>query len=175
MFRTVTMIVDNSPADLIVTHPQTESPDMAREMPSLVEWVLRGNQAVVDVQTVTMSFGDWRKPDGGKTTAYIFGFDVSADSLGMPAPFSEDIRRALMEPGAVVVDESDLPKLGIGLGETAELNNKRVRLVGTVRGFRNLMGTNVFMSTKTAQAVDAFSVYGGDSYATIFLVKTAPK
>ena len=174
MFNTVTMIVDNSRADLIVTHQHTESPDMAREMPALVEWTLRSNPEVLDVQSLTMSFGDWRKPGGGKTSAYIFGFDVSPDSLGMPAPFSAELGRALMEPGAVVVDEADLSKLGIMPGETAELNNKRVKLVGTVRGFRNLMGTNVFMSAKTAQAVDAFSLYGGDEYSTLFLVKTAP-
>lgn len=172
MFSTVTMIVDNSSADLFVTHPQTESPDMAREMPALLEWRLMSHPAVQDVQTVTMSYGDWRKPDGGKTMAYIIGFDTSPDTLGMPTPFSDNLRRALLEPGAVVVDEADLHKLNVEPGETAELNNKRVKLVGTVRGFRNLMGSNVFMSTQTARQVDFFSLYGGEQYAQFFLVKT---
>jgi len=172
MFSTVTMIVDNSSADLFVTHPQTESPDMAREMPSRIEWVLMSHPAVLDVQTVTMSYGDWRKPDGGKTTAYIIGFDTTPDSLGIPAPFSEELRRALLEPGAVVVDEADLSKLEVRLGQTAELNNKQVKLVGTVNGFRNLMGSNVFMSSQTARHIDLFSLYSGDQYAQFFLVKT---
>lgn len=172
MFSTVTIMVDNSSADLFVTHPQTESPDMAREMPARLKWRLMSHPAVEDVQTITMSYGDWRKPDGGKTTAYIIGFDTSPNSLGIPIPFSDELRRALLEPGAVVVDEADLPKLSVNPGDTAELNNKRVKLVGTVKGFRNLMGSNVFMSAQTAKHVDFFSLYGGDQYAQFFLVKT---
>lgn len=174
MFETVTIIVDNSTADLFVTHPQTDSPDMAREMPSRLEWRLMSHPAVKDVQTVTMSYGDWRKPDGGKTMAYVIGFDVSPDTLGMPSPFSEDLRRALLEPGTVVVDEADLDKLAVKPGETAELNNKRVKLVGTVNGFRNLMGSNIFMSNQTAKQVDFFSLYRGDQFAQFFLVKVRP-
>jgi putative ABC transport system permease protein len=58
----------------------------------------------------------------------------------------------LTEPGAVVVDESDLGRLGIkGVGDTAEISGQRVRVVGLTRGLKSLAGPYVFCSIDTAR------------------------
>ena len=58
----------------------------------------------------------------------------------------------MSEPGTVVVDESDLNRLGIsGESSRAEINGQRVRVVGLVRGLKGLSGPYVFCSLTTAR------------------------
>src|SRR5438270_11791741 len=60
---------------------------------------------------------------------------------------------ALTEPGTIVVDESDLRRLGIkGVGDFAEISGHRVRVVGLTRRLPSLAGPYVFCSTETARS-----------------------
>ena len=61
----------------------------------------------------------------------------------------------LTEPGAVVVDEQELTRLGLkhGVGDTAEIMGHKVRVVGLVRGFKSIWGPYVFCSMQTARMV----------------------
>ena len=63
-------------------------------------------------------------------------------------------RAYLTEPGTVVVDESDLDRLGLtGVGDIAQIADHRVRVVGIVRGYRGMAGAYVFCSIETARAL----------------------
>ncbi len=61
-------------------------------------------------------------------------------------------RAMLTEPGSVIVDESEFERLGVErVGQTAEVRGNRVRIVGTVRGYKSLAGPYIFCSLETAQ------------------------
>src|SRR5439155_20419464 len=71
-----------------------------------------------------------------------------------PAPeLTREIPSRLSEPGAVVVDGYDRDRLGLspGDGSVGEVNGRRVRVVGTVRGVKGLVGANLFCSIDTAR------------------------
>src|SRR5262249_41899346 len=62
------------------------------------------------------------------------------------------VRERLTEPGAVVVDESEMAKLNIkNVGDIAEVSNCRVRVVGLVQGVASTTAPFVFCSLHTAR------------------------
>lgn len=155
MFATSTQVVDKARADLWVVEGKTQSFDLARAMPARIEMRLRAHPEVVTVQTLAFAGGDWRGPGGGKVLVMVTGFDVTDGSLGLPHDFDPATRRALREVGAVVVDEVDLGKLGVAIGDTAEINGRRVRVVGTTSGMRAIGGANIFASKATVASLSA--------------------
>src|SRR5262249_33705671 len=76
------------------------------------------------------------------------------DALGALRELTPDLRRLLAEPGAVIVDESDLGRLGIrGVGDVGEVTSQRVRVVGLVHGLRSLCGPYVLCSVRTVRGL----------------------
>ena len=67
---------------------------------------------------------------------------------------STGLRQRLAEPGAVVVDRSDLAQLGVRVGDHAWINGQRVRLVAALSGLRALGGVNVLASMDTARSME---------------------
>jgi putative ABC transport system permease protein len=60
----------------------------------------------------------------------------------------------LTEPYTVVIDESDLDRLGIGgLGDFGQISDHKVRVVGIVSGFRAVAGAYIFCSLETARSL----------------------
>jgi putative ABC transport system permease protein len=57
-------------------------------------------------------------------------------------------------PGAVLVDEADLHKLQVAVGDVAVINRKQVRVAGVTRGLRGLGGVNVIASLATTRRLD---------------------
>ncbi len=175
MFGTVSTIVDQASADIWVVATQTESFDMAREVPRELEMRLRAHPDVETVQTMLYSFGNWRRHDNGKASVYVVGLDVTVNSMSMPRTFGPQLREALRDPGAVVVDEADLGKLGAEIGSTAEINGQRVHVVGTTTGMRSIGGANVFMSMATARRVLGAAVGEDNAYYLIRLREPAQR
>lgn len=149
MVGTFTAVVDQASADLWAVEGRTESFDLAREMPRRYEMRLRLHPEVSAVQPLAFAWTDWRRPDGGRVPVYLFGLDVGPASLSLPSGFGEDLRRALEPVGSVVVDEGELAKLGVAVGDVAEVHGGRVRVAGVTRGMRAVGGANVFASGAT--------------------------
>ena len=64
------------------------------------------------------------------------------------------MRLQLTEPGAIIIDRSEFRRLGVnGVGDTAEINKKRVRIVNTVTGNKSLAGPYVFCNVETARSL----------------------
>ena len=62
------------------------------------------------------------------------------------------MRDALTEPNSIVVDRVERDRLGItGVGDYAEINKVRVRVVGETKGLKSLAGPYVFCSRPTAK------------------------
>src|SRR5262249_1162467 len=99
-------------------------------------------------------FTYWSKPNGGTELAMVIGCRLDDDALGSANELTPELRARLTEPGAVVVDEKELERLGItGVGAGAEVAGRRVRVVGLVRGLKSLAGPYVFCSVRTARSL----------------------
>lgn len=171
MFSTTSVIVDRAAADLWVVDKHTQSFDLAREMASRVEMRLRAHPDVAAIQTMNATTGDWRRPEGGAVLIYITGFDIRADSLSMPSTFDPQLRRAIAPFGHVIVDEIDLQKLGVKIGDTAEINRKRVTVAATTTGMRAIGGANVFASQATVRWLAGESNPANSAY---YLIRVTP-
>lgn len=166
MFRTVSTVIERARADLWAIEGRTVSFDLARPMPARIEMRLRAHPQVGTVQQLTYAWADWRRPDGGKVAVYVVGIDVSARSLSAPTTFNQDLRDGLRPLGSVVIDVVDADKLGVGVGDVAEINGHRVTVAGTTTGMRTVGGANVFASRTTAALISPEQ----DDAASYFLI-----
>jgi putative ABC transport system permease protein len=146
--------IDRSSADIWVSNRDVESIALSHPIPE--DWRLRLDEQPEVVQTESLLFGfaSWHRPDSGSAeTCCIVGTRLEDGALGVLRDLTPEMRDRLSEPGAVVVDESERPKLGIkeGAGEVAEVSSRRVRVVGLVRGISSTTAPFVFCSMQTAR------------------------
>jgi putative ABC transport system permease protein len=94
------------------------------------------------------NFANFQKPDGGTDLCFLLGHYGSAGSADVLTP---ELRTALTEPFAIVMDDSDMKRLGMTeINQTAKINGKEVRLVGSVKGLKSLAAPWVLCSHYTA-------------------------
>jgi putative ABC transport system permease protein len=98
-------------------------------------------------------FSKWKKPNGADELIIIVGCRLEDGSLGAVNALTPELREKLTEPNSVVIDESELPRLGLttGVGETGEILGRKVRVVGLIKGYSSLAGPYVFCSLGTAR------------------------
>src|SRR5262249_50307954 len=109
---------------------------------------------VVATEPYLYGFSYWRKPRGGSEVCCVIGSRLEQGALGVVSDLTPGMRTLLTEPGAVVVDESELDRLGgPGVGGVAEVAGRRVRVVGLVRGAMSMGPPYVFCSLRTAYQV----------------------
>lgn len=168
MFSAVSVYIDRSSADLWVGFPGTQSVDQPRSIPEKVENQLRMDPDVIDVERYTWTQADWKRPNGGRISATLIGINPKAESMTFSHLLTPQLRQLLWVPGNLLVDESDLDKLGVKVGDYTELQGKRVRVAGTVRGMRSMGGANVISSLSTARSIDPILLNNNIDY---FLVK----
>lgn len=152
----VSVPIDYARADLWITTSDTESINQSRPIPK--SWLLRlaGRPEVVRTEDYILASGHWHKPNMGSSEVCILvGSRLDKDSLGVVRQIPDELRARLAEPGTIVVDEGDLPVLGLkrGVGEVAEINGKRVRIVGTIRSIQGLDFAWIYCSLETAREV----------------------
>ena len=84
----------------------------------------------------------------------ILGVNVGPSSMGPVRQLSREQWALLSEEGSVVVDRGDLPRLGVtGVGDTAEMYGRLVRVMGITDGMGSLSGPYVFCSLQTARTL----------------------
>jgi putative ABC transport system permease protein len=154
LFSITSIPIDHSQADIWVGAPGVLSVDLGRPVPE--DYLLRvANQPEVErVEVFLQGFMYWAKPHGGSELCIVIGSRLDGDALGALRELTPELRFRLTEPGAIVVDEGELDRLGIrGVGDVAEITNHRVRVVGLVRGLRSLSGPYIFCSISTARSL----------------------
>ncbi len=152
LFDSVAKVIDQAHADVWIGSYRVASVDQAEAMPE--RWMSRliAQPEVEWCEQFVLGREMWHKRNGAAELCVIIGSRLEADALGAPTSLTQEIRNRLSEPGAVVVDEADLPALGITyLGDTAEVSGRRVRVVGLVRGLKGQIGANIWCSIPTAQ------------------------
>ncbi len=154
LFASVAVYVDRSDADLWVGFPDTQSVDLARPIAARHEALVRMHPDVVRVESLTWGAGDWRRPDGVAVSGFLVGVDPRPGGLMFGRLLGAEQRALLETPDAVLIDAADVGKLGVGVGDVAELNRRRVRVAGTVEGLRAIGGANLIASLATARRID---------------------
>jgi putative ABC transport system permease protein len=82
----------------------------------------------------------------------VIGTRLAGDALGAVRTVDLATRYRLTEPGSVIVDQTELGRLGIrGVGDQAEINGHRVRVVALVEGLQSIAAPYVYCSTETAR------------------------
>ena len=153
MFKFASLPVDHAPsAHVWVGGPNVLSVDMGRPIP--VEYLnhLATQPSVDRCEIFLQGFAQWLKPNGGLELCMVVGSHLSGDPLGAMNDLTPEMRAALAETGTVVVDDSDLDRLGVHkVGDVAEVGGRRVRVVGIVSGYNALAGAYVFCSIDTSR------------------------
>jgi putative ABC transport system permease protein len=146
--------IDHSQADLWVTTRDAPSLSLSQPFPASWEMRVAEDPGVVRTETYLYGVTAWHLPGKGSSdVCCVIGARLEDGALGLLHELTPRMRAELAEPGAVVVDEQDLPKLGLahGVGETAEVSAQRVRVVGLVHGFQSVTAPYVFCSQQTAR------------------------
>lgn len=155
LFSITSLPVDNTHADVWVGSPRVLSVDLARPIPESSTFSRLASQpGVTECETYLQGFAYWKRPDGGSELSMVIGSRLDPQSLGLLDKLKErpELLALLTEPGAVVIDESELDRLGVkGIGDTAKISDQEVRIVGLLKGVKSLAGPYVFASIQTAR------------------------
>ncbi len=149
--RTISGVIDNSGADIWIASKGLKNFDIALPMD---ERKVYRTLSVPDVEKAAkfiVQFANWKKPRGGQESIQIVGFETRS-GLGGPWNVIQGSLGALDIEDTVFVDELYLDRLGLeGVGETAEINDRRARIAGMTRGIRSFTTSPfVFASFKNA-------------------------
>lgn len=157
IFGSAAVSVTASSADLWAGYPGTQSVNFGRAIGADVEMRLRMDPEVAAVEPYLWVEGDWHGSDAsaGGVSVYVSGLRAQAGSMMFAQILPAALRERLREPGAVIVDRSDLEQLGVQVGGSAWINGQQVRLVAALPGLRALGGVNVLASMDTARSMEA--------------------
>ncbi|WP_018973436.1 ABC transporter permease [Rudaea cellulosilytica] len=154
IFSSAGVYVSRSGGDIWAGYPGTQTVELGRPVPRDTEMWLRMDPAVVQVEPFQWLDGDWRGPaERGSVSVFVSGIDPNPNGLMFSHVLGPADRARLDEPDAVIVDEADLPKLGLDIGDTAFLNGHRVKIVAAANGLRTLGGVNIVTSIATARTL----------------------
>lgn len=152
----VTATLDRSRADIIVMPPKMESliNSGGGSLPERLQPQMYLHPEVTEVAAWDIEGGRWvNHPKDGKkaVTTYVDVnlVDTRPGAVTLPVDFTEETRRALMEPYAVAIDESQLKRLGVKLGDEASLNGKTVRVRAILTGYPNINNASITVSRDT--------------------------
>jgi putative ABC transport system permease protein len=152
LFSITSIPVDHTRADVWVGAPEVLSVDLGRPIPESYLSRLANQPEVEAPEIFFQGFAYWSKPNGGSELCVVIGSRLEDNSLGAVDELTPELRSRLTEPGAIVVDQSELGRLGLkGVGDVAEIAGRRVRVVGLVHGLRSLAGPYIFCSISTAR------------------------
>ena len=150
----VTTMIDHASTDLWIV------PRGAKcfEDPSLLDLKLRNKVATLDgvatVVPLVIGFSDWRQDSGEMTPVFIVGADLR-DRVLEPWNVTDGNVQNLSQGYSVAVDSSYFDRLGVtGVGSTAEIRGKKVKVVALTDGIRSFTTTPyVFVDLKNARAL----------------------
>ena len=151
IFGSAAVYIEASKGDLWIGYPGTRTIELGRLLPSDTDIWVRLDEAVDRVEPYRWIYGDWRvRDDLGAFSMYVSGIDTSADGLVFAHVLPTELRSRLDQPDSVIVDVTDLDKLGVAVGDRPRINGHVVEVVGTASGLRTLGGVNILASLETA-------------------------
>jgi putative ABC transport system permease protein len=149
LFATVSVVVDKSAAQLWIGFRDTQSVDLGRPLAARSDAAAWAHPGVERVERYVSAYGDLRRSDGVPITVLLNAVDTSDHALAFSALLTPQQRAMLREPGAILIDEADVSKLGARSDWKVEINGRGARIAGVVRGLRAVGGVNVVGSYAT--------------------------
>ncbi|HEY8504441.1 MAG TPA: ABC transporter permease [Gemmataceae bacterium] len=154
LFAITSLPIDRTSADIWVGSPQVLSVDLGEPIPESFLSRVAAVPGVEETEFYYQAFATWTNADGGSDKCMIIGSRLEPGSMGLLDALTPELRDRLTEPNSVVIDVSDLDRLGVkGVGDTAHINRRPVRIVGLVSGVRGLAASYVFCSEPTARTL----------------------
>jgi len=154
LFAITSIPIDHSRAHVWVGSPQVLSVDLGRPIPETFLSRVAAISGVEMPEFYNQAFANWTKPSGGSDLCMVVGTRLGDDAMGYVYELTPDLREKLTEPFGVVIDQSELSRLGVkGIGDTAEINKQKVRIVGLINGIKSMAGPYVFCSLETSRAL----------------------
>ena len=151
-----TATIDRSRANIMILPAKMESliNSGGGSLPGRIQPLIYLNPNVIEVASMDNDGGRWMNvPAPGKkqvsTYINVSMVDTREDAATLPVDYPEAIRVALLEPYAVVIDESQLGRLGVKLGDKATLNGRTVWVRGVLHGYPDINNASVTMSRDT--------------------------
>ena len=158
---------ERSRADIFILPPKVTS--MVRSnvsLPARIEPLIYLNPDVAQVQSFEGSFAMWtnvaRRPGQQQVQKGVqfFGIDPTPGSVTLPRDYPDQVRIALMEPGAVAADASALAQLGVGLGDKAVVNGKAVWVRAILHNYQDVDEIDVVASRDTLRMLGLYDKNG---------------
>ncbi len=148
--------IDYTRADIWIGSQDILSVDLGQKIPMSFVGRLSPENPEIDptsIEPFIEAFGQWKKPAGGTSLCVVLGSKLEDDACGAIQALTPELRQRLTEPDSVIVDTSEMNRLGLttGIGQTAEILGKKVRVVGLVTGYKSLAGAYIFCSLTTAR------------------------
>jgi putative ABC transport system permease protein len=154
--KAFTATIERSPADIMVLAPKAENLDGQSGVPRRLMPLVYMHPEVVEVADLDGGWGMFQNVSApGETKkpkregVQMRGIDPYPGSVTLPTDYPEPVRLALLEPYAVVLDETALKRLGVKVGDKATFNGKTIRIRGTTTGYPNMMGVTLVASRDT--------------------------
>ena len=172
---TASSIIDASHADLWVGKKGNESFEFATPFDERAFYKVSSVPGVARAERMVMNFAQFKLADGGDLGVQVVGIETAPGHRPLLAPWyviAGDVRR-LAEPGAIVLDRSEYPKLKIDrIGHTTEISGVRAEVVAMTTGIRSFTTSPiVFADLRTARSY--LPQLGGEP-VTYVLVEVAP-
>jgi putative ABC transport system permease protein len=170
MLHNSSVLIDHSRADLWISSTGVKTFDFAQPFALRKKDRVMAIPGVEAVEQFDVSFSAAKLSDGSEANVQVIALDERG-SLAAELPLVAGSLEDLHNQDTIIVDEADLTKLGVKLGDSLEVIGHRARICGITRGMRAFT-TNPFIFT---------SVRNGRQYgfrntaetAFFLLVKTA--
>ncbi len=153
--KAFTANINRSPAEIMILAPKAESlMNEAAGVPRRLMPQVYMHPEVIQVRDLAGTGVMWRNfPAEGVKRKQEFVtvsiIDPIPGAVTLPVDYTEEWRIALSQPYAVAVDQTALGRLGVKLGEKAQLNGKTVWVRAVITGYPNMMNPTVVMSRDT--------------------------
>jgi putative ABC transport system permease protein len=154
--QAATATIDRGRADILILPPKMEAliNSGGGSLPARLQPLMYLNPEVVEVGTMEIDGARWTSiPEPGKKQVTTFvnvnAVDTRAGAVTLPTDYPEHVRVALLQPYALVVDRSQLARLGVKLGDKATLNGRTVHVAALLDGYPDINNASVTVSRDT--------------------------
>ena len=153
LFKITSIPIDNTSADLWVGSTAVPSVDLGKPIPMSYISRVSGIEGVGEPEVYIANFANFTKPIGGTELCFLLGSSLDDGAAGAATLLTKEQRQALTMRDAIIVDESDVKRLGLDKQDAGKpkINGKEVVLVGTVKGLKSLAAPWIFCNLNTAR------------------------
>ena len=154
--QAATATIDRSRAEIMVLPAKSESliNSGSNGLPRRLLPQMYLHPEVVSVAALDGSGGRWMNtPDDGEKQVTQFVqvnmVDPVPGAVTLPVDYPEEVRIALLEPYAAVIDRSSQAQLGVTLNDKATINGKTVNIRAFIDGYPSINQPSVVVSRDT--------------------------